>query len=731
MPTNSCNFYRSLRMGSMAAGIGLVSASLHGQSAACPAVSSQSANPAATAYRDGNYAEAEQLYTQALAQQPQNPDLTARLVDSLLHQGKVRQASQQADAALPGAPHSAALLTAQAEVQLREGQPWQAMQTLDAAAAADHCFARVHLIRSRALRIDSMYASERAEIERAHEIDPNDPDITQAWSSIVSAAQEVEGTEQSLASMKDLDAPIKQRAEASVQELLPLLSENSRTCKVLPTAPSADLSLLPSKQDGKHLDGYLLEAQLSKSMVKLKLDTAASGIFITRALAEANGLQQNANDPAGTVRAESVRVGPLEFHNCMLGVSDAPFADKGDGFISTDIFAQYLITIDAREQKLSLNPLPAEAGTLPGDRANLPEFAGYQPVYHRRQYLLVPVELNDKTRGLFALDTGMRMSAMTIEAARAVSNIKVNFTNPLQTASGPPAQVYRDSFDFQFANLSMKHQNRVLEFDPSTIEHNAGFEVAGLLGFDILHLLTMHLDYRDGLVKFESTNAETAPPAEKGTMMAAAPAGPASEPAAGENCPQLPDADLSIKATLDARVQGTLDSAHLKPGKEIWVSVLQGYALPECTLNQDATLYGHVTAVSSSKNPDEAQLAVVFDHADCVNHPRQPLSLELIGLVGPPGAASGLHEVIPSEVAGGVRSVSDTIAATNGYDPSLGVDNLPKTVRPGLIVDIPKLTLDPEGGPGCSSKISSKSRSVELATSARLIFLVPGPPALK
>ena len=97
--------------------------------------------------------------------------------------------------------------------------------------AADPCYARSHLIRSRVLRINSMYASERAEIQKAYDIDPTDPDIQRAWQGIVSPAHEIEGIDQSLATMKDLDPEIRKKAEASIDSMMPLLTENSQTCK--------------------------------------------------------------------------------------------------------------------------------------------------------------------------------------------------------------------------------------------------------------------------------------------------------------------------------------------------------------------------------------------------------------------------------------------------------------------------------------------------------------------
>ena len=255
--------------------------------------------------------------------------------------------------------------------------------------------------------------------------------------------------------MKDLDAQTRTKAETTIRSMLPLLHEDSQTCKVVPAASATTIPLLPSKDDGKHIDGFRIEVKFPKSTAKLQLDSAASGIYISKALADQNGFERAPDAPVGTVQAETVQIGSLEFHDCMVGVSEIPFPGKADGFIGTDTLASFLITIDSRNQKLKLDPLPPQPDILPPDRAKSGELAGFEPVYHRRHYLLVPVSIDNKTRKLFALDTGMRMSAMNSETAHSVSGIKLNFTNPLPTKSGPPAQVYRDDFDFQFAGMSI------------------------------------------------------------------------------------------------------------------------------------------------------------------------------------------------------------------------------------------------------------------------------------
>ena len=113
-----------------------------------------------------------------------------------------------------------------------------------------------------------------------------------------------------------------------MNSMVPLLSENSQTCKIQHAGQSATLHLIGTMEDGKHLDGYRLAVQLPKTGARLLLDTAASGLFITRALAEANGLQQGANDPAGTVHADRVHIGPLEFRDCMVGVANPRVESK-------------------------------------------------------------------------------------------------------------------------------------------------------------------------------------------------------------------------------------------------------------------------------------------------------------------------------------------------------------------------------------------------------------------
>ncbi|MEO8735406.1 MAG: aspartyl protease family protein [Edaphobacter sp.] len=569
----------------------------------CPGISTHLDNPADSAYAQGNYKNAEELYSQELVKRPKDATLSAALVQTWLHELEIDQAAARAIQSLADNPGSAIAITAQAEVKLYQGEPWLALAMLAAAAKIDPCYARIYFVRSRVFRIDSMYASERAEVQAAFEIDPNQTDIRHAWLSTVQIANDIESLHQSLVTGSELDAETRQKATQSIDEELSLLSENNRTCTVTPTITqpislaltpafnemegTPDVKrdfggLRPSESDreirnlSRQLIGYKLAVTFDRSKASLMVDTAASGVTITRALADANGFVTTSGAPAGTVHVDSLKIGALEFKDCTVGVSETPLADKADGFIGTDMFAFSLIDLDQPKARLALSQLPSQPALLPGDRPGsdrdnpLPaELEGFTPIYHRQQYLLVPVTLDGRARKLFALDSGIRLSALSSEVAHSVSATKVNFTNPVQTNSGSTLQIYRDAFDFQFASLMLPQRSHLLEFDPVAIEQSSGIQIAGLIGFDILQSVRMQIDYRDGLIKFSSAKFDSAAQRTR-----------SSEPLSIETPASL-NGPESIRAKRQGKIiELSLSSLKNKPEADV-LRDLMGVELPE------------------------------------------------------------------------------------------------------------------------------------------------------
>jgi len=68
--------------------------------------------------------------------------------------------------------------------------------------------------------------------------------------------------------------------------------------------------------------------------------------------------------------------------------------------------------------------------------------------------------------------------------------------------SGTVANVYSaDKVALRFSRFTQKNQD-VVTFDLSKISKNTGTEVSGILGFNLLRMLQVQIDYRDGLVDF-------------------------------------------------------------------------------------------------------------------------------------------------------------------------------------------------------------------------------------
>ena len=51
--------------------------------------------------------------------------------------------------------------------------------------------------------------------------------------------------------------------------------------------------------------------------------------------------------------------------------------------------------------------------------------------------------------------------------------------------------------------LEGQQNEDIISFDLNPISRGTGTEVSGILGFTLLHMLTIKIDYRDGLVDFD------------------------------------------------------------------------------------------------------------------------------------------------------------------------------------------------------------------------------------
>jgi predicted aspartyl protease len=100
------------------------------------------------------------------------------------------------------------------------------------------------------------------------------------------------------------------------------------------------------------------------------------------------------------------------------------------------------------------------------------------------------------------MDTGAFATTISQQAAREVSKLHSEDTK-VKGLNGEVNKVYStDDITFKFAHLSQRAYG-VYAFDTSHISKSTGMEISGFLGANTLKMLTIHIDYRDGLVKFD------------------------------------------------------------------------------------------------------------------------------------------------------------------------------------------------------------------------------------
>jgi tetratricopeptide (TPR) repeat protein len=173
--------------------------------ATCSVIGPHKPSDAEDAFLHSDYDRAVALYQAQLEQKPNDPTLTAGLVEVLLKQQKVSEADDLVHKGLAQNPQSAVLMGALAEVQYRAGTPWLALPTVDASIKLDPCNPQARLISATLLRINSYYASAAKEISTAHALDPYNPRTRSRWLDTLPLKERITELEAYLASANGED----------------------------------------------------------------------------------------------------------------------------------------------------------------------------------------------------------------------------------------------------------------------------------------------------------------------------------------------------------------------------------------------------------------------------------------------------------------------------------------------------------------------------------------------
>ena len=347
------------------------------------------------------------------------------------------------------------------------------------------------------------------DFHRAYELNPRDPRILAAW------IPRLHGQERAKALQAYLVAVGTTVESDELRQRMDLMNAlDGRETTVLASPYRAAEIPLRGFENATHTRSYGLEVLVNGNPVKLVLDTGAAGIVMSRAAAERAGVARLAN---GTMRgigdngkgtggyrgiAEHFRIGDVEYRDALISVADQNMAGIQDGLIGSNVFAEFLITLDFAGGKLHLDPLPDyRPGDEFQDRVESPEMRDAARVYRFGHLLLAMVHVNSH-EGLFVLDTGAASTMMSYDMAAEVSHVNRDDRTAIRGLSGKVGDVYKSGdLELEFAGFKQKTLGATV-IDTWELSHRLGTEISGFLGLPVLDLFTLTIDYRDGLVKF-------------------------------------------------------------------------------------------------------------------------------------------------------------------------------------------------------------------------------------
>ena len=287
------------------------------------------------------------------------------------------------------------------------------------------------------------------------------------------------------------------------------------------------------------------------------LDTGASGILVTRSVAEHAGISKISQTKVWGIGdkgrrngyvgfADSIKIGELEFQNCSVEVIEQRSVVGDDGLIGADVFEKFLVEIDFPNQKLKLSQLPQRPGDTeqklalnsddddspdsetagskddakpgenkttdaknpapgagPQDRYISPEVQSYTRVFRFGHNLLVPTSIGKVPSKLFLMDTGATMNFISPAAAREVTKVHGDSDMIVKGISGKVTNVFTANKAMLTIRSLRQENQEMTAFDTKRLSDGIGTEISGFLGFATLGLLDIKIDYRDALVDFK------------------------------------------------------------------------------------------------------------------------------------------------------------------------------------------------------------------------------------
>jgi tetratricopeptide (TPR) repeat protein len=481
-------------------------------------------------YRTGKFDDAIAAYNAII---PNGGDDAAAAYAGLsrvyLKQKRVADAESAADKAVALTPNRAPAIVAQGEVLFRLGKLSQAEQAFRTPLLACNLDARAYLGLERIYYANLEFKTADKYIRQAYLIDPADPDIRREYMDALDGQEYIDFLKKYLADQTDDDAETRKNLGIELSFAEAEQKEGKHECKVTNNVKETETKMEPVFLGLDYLRGVGLNVKVNGVSGHMMIDTGASGITIDKKIAEKAGVKKLVSQEIGGIGdsvgaagyigyADGIQIGDLKFQGCYIAVVNKRSVLEVDGIVGADVFSDYLVNLNIPDRKVKLTQLPPFPGEPPSGAAGLatsanaprvlrnryvpPEMKDYTLIMLFGHNMLIPTFVNKTGPSLFVIDSGSWDSLIDLGLARQVSNVTIDRNIEVRGLSGDVKNVYRTgTLTLQFSHFQQQHDD-VVAFDLTRLSDDIETQVSGLLGFTVLNLLDIKIDYRDGLVNF-------------------------------------------------------------------------------------------------------------------------------------------------------------------------------------------------------------------------------------
>jgi len=448
--------------------------------------------------------------------EPANVGARYLLVRTLIEDNLPRQGLLEAELAGKECPAEALSHVALGDAHFRLADFDRALSAYEEAVKRNAREPRAHLGLGRILYSDFRFQSARERFQTALSLDPQDPDIALALSSVMPRSPEQLKLEEQYADQATYRDPEELEGTKALVSLFKLKG-GKRPFVVGNPPDETTLGLEGLPTHSLRPTAFVLRVSLNGGEPrKLLVDTGAHGIVVSARVAQQGpieslvpyrlgGLGDAGRASASLGWADSVIIGgKLSLRDCPVIITDKSVGRLWEGIIGTDVLRSYLISLDFPANELRI-------GRAAGDQADDYSLdraprggADSTPVHFVEGKLLIKTTINSKGRGYFVLDTGAGQTLIDRRLAESASKV-TSSRRRVGGISGQVQEVLRtEELLLQFAGL--EHRGSLAAVDLSRLSYALGMEVGGLIGCDLLRDVCLTIDYRNGVIRTSRVN---------------------------------------------------------------------------------------------------------------------------------------------------------------------------------------------------------------------------------